>query len=259
MCYNNAAGFHDFLTFPRTGCWQGAIRGLEGESKGMTTKSSLALVHLTQRPRVRGAGLPPLVLLLHGYGSNEADLFGLAPYLDPRFLIVSARAPYTLMHGSYAWFDISWTNSGISIDARQAEASRKLAVDFIGAAAKVYEADPRQVYLCGFSQGAILSASVALTQPELVAGAVLMSGRVPDELKPLIAPAARLEHKPFLVVHGVYDPVLPIQNGRASRAILEKLPVDLMYKEYPMAHEVSAESLHDVTSWLSARLDASHT
>ncbi|KPV48969.1 hypothetical protein SE17_35215 [Kouleothrix aurantiaca] len=68
-------------------------------------------------------------------------------------------------------------------------------------------------------------------------------------------PPERLARKPFLVVHGVRDTVLPIQNGRASRAILERLPVDLTYKEYPMAHEVSSESLQDVTNWLSARLD----
>lgn len=215
----------------------------------------LGLVHLTQQPRQRGPDRPPLIVLLHGYGSNEADLFGLAPYLDPRFLIVSARAPYTLMHGSYAWFEINWVASGITIDAKQAEHSRKLVSEFIGASIEAYGADPARVYLCGFSQGAILSATVALTTPEIAAGAVLMSGRVPDEIKPLIAPAARLAHKPFLVVHGLNDTVLPIQNGRASRAILEKLPIDLTYREYPMAHEVSAESLGDVTGWLTARLD----
>lgn len=221
----------------------------------MISKSTLALMHQAQQPRRLGDGPPPLLVLLHGYGSNEADLFGLAPYLDPRFLILSARAPYTLTHGSYAWFELGFTNTGMTIDARQAEVSRKLVSEFIAAAAPAYGADPRRVYLCGFSQGAILSASVALTQPERVAGAVLMSGRVPDELKPLIAPAPRLANKPIMVVHGVRDTVLPIANGRASRAILEKLPVALTYKEYPMAHEVSADSLHDVTTWLSARLD----
>jgi phospholipase/carboxylesterase len=215
----------------------------------------LALIHLTQQPRQRSENPPPLLILLHGYGSNEADLFGLAPYLDPRFLIVSARAPYTLMHGSYAWFEIDWTANGMTIDPAQADASRKLVTEFIGAATGAYGADPSRIYLCGFSQGAILSSSVALTTPELVAGTVLMSGRVPDELKSLIAPAARLANKPFLVLHGVYDTVLPIQNGRASRAILEKLPIELTYREYPMAHEVSAESLADVTTWLTARLD----
>ena len=217
-------------------------------------KQKLSLSHLVERPGAP-ADAPPLLILLHGYGSNEQDLFGLAPYLDPRFLILSLRAPYELMPGGYAWFELGWTASGIVIDARQAEASRTLLADLIPAAAAAYRADPARVYLLGFSQGAILSAAVTLTQPELVAGAVLMSGRVPDEVRAQIAAPDRLEGKPFLVVHGVADTVLPIQNGRASRAILERLPVDLTYKEYRMGHEVSAESLADVARWLTAGLE----
>jgi phospholipase/carboxylesterase len=57
-----------------------------------------------------------------------------------------------------------------------------------------------------------------------------------------------------LVVHGTRDQTLPIANGRASRDLLQGLPVDLTYREYPIAHEVSAESLADVAAWLSARL-----
>jgi phospholipase/carboxylesterase len=101
-----------------------------------------------------------------------------------------------------------------------------------------------------------MSASIALTRPDLVAGAVLMSGRVLPEMLPLTAAAADLEHKPFLVIHGTADTVLPIHHGRASRDVLAALPVDLDYREYPMGHEVSQRSLTDVTAWLSARLDA---
>jgi phospholipase/carboxylesterase len=223
----------------------------------MTNKpiQGLSLTHLAQQPRRPGASAPPLLILLHGYGSNEHDLIGLAPYLDPRLLIVSARAPHTLMPGGHAWFELEWTERGLLIDFAQAEASRKLVAGFVGEAAVAYGADPRRVYLCGFSQGAILAAGVALTEPELAAGAVLMSGRVPEEIRPLIAPPERLNRKPFLVAHGLYDQVLPIENGRAARALLETLPIDLTYREYPMAHEVSAASLADVAAWLTARLD----
>ena len=219
------------------------------------TQPSLSLVHLVQQPQQPSDSPPPVLILLHGYGSNEYDLFGLAPYLDPRFLIVSARAPYTLMPGGYAWFELGWTATGITIDFQQAERSRKQLVGFIGEALTAYGGDSARVYLLGFSQGAIVCSSVALTEPELVAGTVLMSGRVPDELRPAMASAERLAGRPFLVVHGTADPVLPIQNGRASRAILAALPIDLTYQEYPMAHEVSAQSLADVAAWLAARLD----
>jgi phospholipase/carboxylesterase len=216
--------------------------------------TSLPLIHLVRRP-TRDAGAPPLLILLHGIGSNEEDLMGLEPYLDQRFLIISARAPHSYgPWGGYAWFEIQWLPDKIAIDRAQAEQSRDLLVRFIGEAVAAYGADPARVYLMGFSQGAMMSGWVALTRPELVAGAALMSGRVPEELRDQIAGPEQLAGKPFLVVHGTRDEVLPIRNGRASRDLLQRLPVDLTYHEYPMGHEVSAQSLADVVAWLSARL-----
>src|SRR5947209_12280623 len=188
----------------------------------------LSLVHLVRQPLVKSAS-PPLLVLLHGVGSNEYDLFGLAPYLDKRFLIISVRAPYTLGPDSFAWFEINFTPQGIIIQPEQAEASRNTLIAFLNEAVDSYHADPRQVYLMGFSQGAIISASVALTRPELVAGVVLMSGRILPQIEPLIASHEELDGLPFLVVHGTADMVLPITHGRASRQFLPSLPVDLTY------------------------------
>lgn len=216
--------------------------------------NTLSLVHLVSQPKVE-ASTPPLLLLLHGVGSNEHDLFGLVPYLDKRFLIISARAPNTLGPGSYAWFEVDFTSQGPVINPAQAEASRQTLIAFLKEAVKAYGADPKRVYLMGFSQGAIMSASVALTQPELVTGVVLMSGRVLPEIQPLIASNEELTGLPFLVVHGTADMVLPVSYGRASRQLLSSLPVKLTYHEYRMGHEVSQESLADVTAWLSAQLD----
>ena len=215
---------------------------------------TLPLVHLVRQSIIE-AGTPPLLLLLHGIGSNEHDLYGLAPFLDKRFLIISVRAPNILGPGSYAWFEADFTPQGPVINPEQAEASRITLITFLKEAITAYGADPKQVYLMGFSQGAIMSASVALTQPELVAGAVLMSGRILPEIRPLIASNEELSDFPFLVVHGTADMVLPITHGRASREILSSLPVDLTYHEYPMGHEVNQESLSDVTVWLTEQLD----
>ena len=212
------------------------------------------LVHLVRQPIIE-ADTPPLLLLLHGIGSNEHDLYGLAPFLDKRFLIISLRAPNTLGPGSYAWFEADFTPQGPVINPEQAEASRITLITFLKEAITAYGADPKQVYLMGFSQGAIMSASVALTQPELVAGAVMMSGRILPEIRPLIASNEELSGFPFLVVHGTADMVLPITHGRASRELLSSLPVNLTYHEYPMGHEVNQESLSDVTAWLTEQLN----
>lgn len=215
---------------------------------------TLSLIHLVSQPKVE-ASTPPLLLLLHGVGSNEHDLFGLVPYLDKRFLIISVRAPNTLGPGSYAWFEVDFTPQGPAINPAQAEASRKALITFLDEAVNAYDADPKQIYLMGFSQGAIMSASVALTRPQLVAGVVLMSGRILPEIQPLIASNEELSGLPFLVVHGTADMVLPISYGRASRQLLSSLPVELTYHEYRIGHEVSQESLADVTAWLSAQLE----
>ncbi|HAT44844.1 MAG TPA: hypothetical protein DCS90_07040, partial [Ktedonobacter sp.] len=205
----------------------------------------LSLVHLVRQPQVKGASTP-LLLLLHGVGSNEYDLFGLAPYLDKRFLIISVRAPYTMEVDSFAWFEVNFTPQGPIIQPEQAEASRNRMITFLNEAVVAYGADPQQVYLMGFSQGAIMSASVALTRPELVAGVVLMSGRILPQIEPLVAAPEKLKGLPVLVVHGTSDGVLPVNNGRDSQKTLSALPVDLLYREYPMGHEVSRESLADV-------------
>ena len=217
---------------------------------------TLPLVHLVRQPIIKD-GAPPFLLLLHGIGSNEHDLYGLAPFLDKRFLIISVRALNTLGPGSYAWFEVDFTQQGPIINMEQAEAGLKTLITFLKEAITAYGADPKQVYLMGFSQGAIMSASVALTTPGLVAGVVLMSGRILPEIQSLIAPHEDLEGLPFLVVHGTVDMVLPITHGRASRELLSSLPVDLTYHEYPMGHEVIQESLSDVTSWLTEQLDKS--
>ncbi len=141
------------------------------------------------------------------------------------------------------------------INPAQAEASRQTLLAFLREAVTAYSADPQHVYLLGFSQGAIMSASVALTRPDLIAGAVLMSGRILPEVLPLIASAEKLAALRFLVVHGTADTVLPIHHGRASHKTLSSLPVALDYREYAMGHEISRESLTDVTTWLSAQLD----
>ena len=221
----------------------------------MIQPESLSLQHLV-RPAEGEAAKPPLLLLLHGYGSNEYDLFSLTPYLDARYFVVSARAPYTLMPGSYAWFELAFTNSGIISDMAQAESSRAQLIQLIREVVTAYDADPKQVYLLGFSQGAIMAASVLLTEPEVVAGAALLSGSVPQEPLAGMAEAERLRDKPVLVLHGLFDDVLPIQHGRQSRELLGGLPIDLEYHEYAMGHEISADSLNDLVEWLVDRLEA---
>jgi phospholipase/carboxylesterase len=197
---------------------------------------------------------------MHGYGSNEDDLLALAPYLDERLLVVCPRAPLMLMPGSYAWFEISFYQDArgrtqIASDERQARLSHAVVAEFVAAAVRAYAADPARVFVGGFSQGASMAAMTALLHPELVAGAVILSGIVPSQIMEGAPPAEQLTDKTFFVGHGTHDQVVLPEHGRATRDLLQTLPVKLTYREYPgMAHEINAACLRDVTEWVRKRL-----
>lgn len=217
---------------------------------------SASLVHLV-KPAVQKE-FAPLLLLLHGFGANEHDLFGLADELDSRFTVVSVRAPLSLGNGGYAWFPIAFTDKGIKVlDTKSAVVSRDLILNFLDELPKLYAIDSKQIYLMGFSQGSSMAYSIALTEPEKIAGMVAMSGRLPDERLISVASVARLKNLPVFVSHGLYDEILPIHNGRESEARLRELQLNVSYKEYPMAHQVTTESLSDISNWLTEQLNQS--
>lgn len=219
------------------------------------SNQAFSLFHQAAPAKSSLNGKPPLLLLLHGYGANEDDLFSLAPYLDERFLVISPRAPVSLRGMGYAWFNLGFTPQGFAVDPDEIEAARQMLRKFIGEVVEGYECDPNAVYLVGFSQGGMMALSVALTFPGVAAAVVAMSGRVLPQTVEQITDKDTLFGLPVMVVHGTRDNVLPISHARETKARLSELPVDLTYREYEMAHEVSAESLEAVTEWLKARLD----
>ena len=217
---------------------------------------NLSLRYVFEEAREKSGEKSPLLILLHGFGSNEQDLISFAPYLDKRFFIAGARAPFTTDFGGFAWFQIRYNQRGMEIDAKQAEESRRLLLKFVDEIVAEHDLDAERIYLGGFSQGAIMIYGLILSEPEKFAGAVPMSGVLAPQYLEKRAVDERLKDFPIFVSHGVYDSVLPIQFGREARAQLEKLPVKLDYKEYPIAHNVSEESLRDVVNWLTRQLNS---
>lgn len=214
----------------------------------------LRLAYRIREPRVEQDSAP-LLILLHGVGSNECDLLRLEPELDARLFVVSARAPLELEPGRFAWFNVTFTPEGPIHNAEEAEASRLTLVRFIDEITRTYPVDPRRVFLLGFSQGAIMSYSVALTEPEKVSGIVAMSGRILQEVRAAALPSAAHAPLSVLVTHGADDAKLPVYHARSARDFLSGFPLYLTYGEYDMAHEISQKSLADSLLWLARRLE----
>jgi phospholipase/carboxylesterase len=212
------------------------------------------LLHRDAPPLAGGPGPHPALVLLHGRGADENDLRGLVPALDPRFHVFSVRAPRPFTWGGgYAWYDVEEIGRPI---AAQFQESLSLLSDFISGIA-VPPIDPSRVFLLGFSMGAVMAHAIALSNPDAIAGVVAHSGYLPDEKDTGLRIAReRLEGRPWFVAHGTEDPLLPIHLGRESRDRLSTLGVDLTYREYPIGHWISEESLADLSAWLTGHLDA---
>jgi phospholipase/carboxylesterase len=215
----------------------------------MTTKN-LSLHHLTQLPASTSTepdAVYPTILALHGRGSNERDLLGLAEYLPKNFMWISPRGTFDLGPDSYEWFQI--TQVGKPDPARLQNALNTLD-KFIDEIIANYPVDKNKLYLLGFSQGSIVSLSYALTKPQRVAGIVAQSGYIPHE-SGLQIDEAGIKGKPIILTHGIQDSMLPIDWARRSRDTLQKLETNLEYHEFNMGHNVTAESIAVINAWLS--------
>ena len=193
----------------------------------------------------------PLLILLHGYGSNEEDLFSFATELPQEYYVISARAPFDLMYGSYAWYAINFEADDTKFsDVNQAKQSRDLLVDFIDELIVKYPIDKEKITLIGFSQGAILSYAIALSYPEKISKIVAMSGYLNTEMAKENFEQNNFSNLKIFASHGTVDQVIPIDWARKTSPVLEKLGIKFEYKEYPVGHGVAPQNFYDFRNWL---------
>ena len=214
----------------------------------------LSLEYLVRKPKIK-IEKPPLLILLHGYGSNEQDLFSFADELPDELLIISARAPLTLMPGSYAWYEIHFDNTdGKFSDIPQAIAARETIANFIDEAKQEFKVNNNNTFLLGFSQGTILSYAVALNYPEKVQHVVALSGYINDELLSKNLNANSYNNLDFFISHGSVDQVLPVDWGRKAKPFLDNLNINSSYQEYPVGHGVAPQNFYALKTWIEKRI-----
>ncbi|WP_298224896.1 alpha/beta fold hydrolase [Flavobacterium sp.] len=212
----------------------------------------MILHHLVREPKIK-LEKNPLLLLLHGYGSNEEDLFSFAKELPEEYYVISARAPYDLMFGSYAWYAINFdADENKFSDLNQARSSRDLISNFIDELIENYPIDAQNVTLIGFSQGSILSYAVALSFPQKVQRVVAISGYLNTEMAVENYAQNDFSNLRIFASHGTVDQVIPVDWARKTKPALEALGIEMTYKEYPIGHGVSPQNFFDFRSWLEA-------
>lgn len=218
------------------------------------TTIPLSLTHLV-RPSSITSGKAPVLIMLHGYGSDENDLFSFASELPEELLIISARAPYQLQPYGNAWYAINFDAvQGKFSDNEQAKESRIAISNFIDEVIANYPVDKDNITLLGFSQGTILSYAVALSEPAKVKNVIALSGYINTEII-----SAEFEKNDFsglsiYASHGSQDQVIPVSWARKAPELLKNLGIEHSFSEFPVGHGVHPQNFTELKKWLVDRL-----
>ncbi|WP_144280835.1 alpha/beta hydrolase [Chryseobacterium echinoideorum] len=193
----------------------------------------------------------PILFMLHGYGSNEQDLFSFRESLPADWIIVSFRAPHSTEFEGFSWYDIDFNNPDKFVDVEQANEALQAVTEHIMAIINNYGLTGK-THLCGFSQGGILCYSLALRYPELF-NLVACLSCYPEEklLTDIVRDKKKLENLRFFISHGTDDAIIPLDWGRKAAELLYDLSCYFSFREYMSGHGVNQKNYMDLMDFFS--------
>lgn len=195
---------------------------------------------------------PPVIIMLHGFGSDENDLFSFASELPDTYAIISLKAPIPMQPYGNAWYNIYFdANDGKFSDDAQAIASRDLVNECIDEIIDRYQVDPTNITLLGFSQGTILSFAIALSFPEKVKNVIGLSGYINEGILKEGYDQNDFSNLNVYTSHGTVDQVIPISWAQKTKPFLDQLNIPTTYSEFPVGHGVAPQNFYEFKEWLS--------
>ena len=216
----------------------------------MSASGGNGLEYLVREPQGEPAGA---LVLIHGRGADEYDLYPLLDMLDPERRLVGAtpRGPLALPPGGAHWYQVARvgypdpTSFWPTLETLTAWCD-----GFLSERGLTHE----QVVLGGFSQGAVMAYSVGLgkgrPRPAMIAA---FSGFIPtvDDFE---LDLSGLTGYPVAIGHGTYDPIIDVEWGRKAKEKLEAAGADVKYRESPMLHTIDPEWIDEVRGFVAAAL-----
>jgi phospholipase/carboxylesterase len=202
---------------------------------------------VTIEARTRPAAGEPdgALVLLHGRGADENDLFPLLDFLDPgrKLLGITPRGPFSFPPGGAHWYALREVGYPDPRTFQDTYGRLTEWLDGLGF-------PPERIALGGFSQGSVMSYALALGAGRPSPAAVIaLSGFIPTvpEFELDLESRAGL---PVAIGHGAFDPVIGVEWGRRAQAALEPAGLDVLYREYPLPHAVDPQFLSELAPWL---------
>jgi phospholipase/carboxylesterase len=209
-----------------------------------------ALAHRLRPARGEPAGA---LVLLHGRGVDESDLYPLLDAFDPEQRLAGAtpRAPLSLPPGGFHWYiveRVGYPHRETFLEAYG------LLTGWLDAFAQETGVPWSRTVIGGFSMGSVMSYALALAaEREPPAGLLAMSGFIP-EVEGFELGLAR-PGLPIAVTHGTLDPIIGVEFARSARQRLEAAGNRLLYREAPVGHGIDPAVVPEIREWLHAAID----
>jgi len=212
-----------------------------------------SLYYVSRFPK-RQTKNPGLLVLLHGYGSNELDLFSFAKELPESLLIISLRAPYEMSYGGYAWYEINLTSENNRFtNLPQAKQSLDRIAETIDHLKALYKTNSNKTFLLGFSQGAVLSYALSFNFPNKIQHIIALSGYFDKQLLTSNRDRKKI-NTDYYISHGSLDQVIPVDWAKKVPRFLDTLTLTNQYSEYPIGHGICPQNFSSFKKWIEERL-----
>lgn len=209
--------------------------------------ATAGLVYRVQEPI--GPGPHPTVVMLHGRLGNEDVMWIFQRTLPENWLVVAPRAHLADPDGGYSWYLQPKT---VWPPLSEFDEAVTAVVRFIDVLPDLHGADPSQIYLMGFSQGAATSYATAIAYPELVQAIAGLVGFIPEKCGDPAGLTA-LYNTPVFMAVGKEDPLIPYEKALACANTLRAAGADLEMHEYDTGHKLNAQGIRDLTDWWGDR------
>lgn len=212
--------------------------------------STEALDHLVRPARGEPEGA---LVLFHGRGTDERDLYPLLDELDPdrRLVGITPRAPLTLPPGGSHWYIVRRVGYP---DATTFFDSLARADEFLAGVAEVHDVPPERTALGGFSQGTVMAYALGLGRGRpRPAGIMALSGFIPT-VEGFKLDLESRRGLPVAIAHGTQDPVIGVEFARDARARLEAAGLEVLYRESPVPHTIDPRVLGELRGWLGGAI-----
>lgn len=189
-----------------------------------------------------------LMIFIHGFGANRYDLLGLSKFF-PDVNIISLEAPYNFNTQQSFWYDIQWIGDDKIINTDQAIQSKNLLINFIENEIEIIDPDFKKdnIFLLGFSQGAILSYAIT-SELKYIKRVYGLSGYIDENITTING--LNNNNLAIFACHGTADEVIPISKAREAKKILSAFDLGrYSYIEHNEGHWISQDILTEIIKW----------